>query len=339
MASIFISHAVADKKLADKLVKILKEGMGVPHDEIFCSSIKGHDVPLGSDFNEYMRSKIQKPKLVVLVMTASYMESAFCMMELGATWAQVLQRVPIVVPPVRFDSITKTLGLTQGWSITDEAGLIDFRQKVNSLGIRLEPRSEHDWEAKRDDWRRTLKKTINGLPKASKVEASEFEKLQRQVADLEANKIALLKENKEVKAQIAQALAATDPKAKKAILSATSATNKVADQFDELVNDVRDARPQGISKNLYRNMIMDLFGTARPLDPFQDRDDYEAARQYKIIDEFNEYQWNTAKLRAVSKCVRELESFVETKEGAEYLETLDLPSDPADLEFWEKVVK
>lgn len=243
-----------------------------------------------------------------------------------------------MVPPVTYASVTKTLGLTQGWTITDDAGLIDFRQKVKSL-VPLEQRSEHDWEAKRDEWRKTLKRTIKGLPAASKVEAAEYNKLKDQVAALQAEKIALVKANKEANAKITKAISETDAKAKKVILSATSATNKVADQFDELVDDVRDARPQGISKNLYRNMIMDLFGTARPLDPFQDRDDYEAARQYKIIDEFNEYQWNTAKLRAVSKCVRELESFVETKEGAEYLETLDHPSDPADLEFWERVVK
>lgn len=338
MASIFVSHAVADKKLAEKLVKLLKEGIGVPGPEIFCSSIKGHNVPIGSDFNVYMKEKIQNPSLVLILMTESYMESAFCMMELGATWAKSLDRVPIVVPPVTYASVTKTLGLTQGWTITDDAGLIDFRQKVKSL-VPLEQRSEHDWEAKRDEWRKTLKRTIRGLPAASKVEATEYNKLKDQVAALQAEKIALEKANKEANAKIAKAISETDAKAKKAILSATSATNKVADQFDELVDDVRDARPQGISKNLYRNMIMDLFGTARPLDPFQDREDYEAARQYKIIDEFNDYQWNTAKLRAVSKCVRELESFVETKEGAEYLETFDHPSDPADLEFWERVVK
>ncbi|MEA1844736.1 toll/interleukin-1 receptor domain-containing protein [Agrobacterium tumefaciens] len=338
MASIFISHAVADKKLAEKLVKLLKEGIGVPGPEIFCSSIKGHNVPLGSDFNVYMKEKIQNPSLVLILMTESYMESAFCMMELGATWAKSLDRIPIVVPPVTYASVTKTLGLTQGWTITDDAALIDFRQKVKS-SIKLEPRSEHDWEAKREEWRKALKRTIKGLPKASKVEAAEYEQLKDQMAALQAEKATLEKANREAKAKIAKAIAEPDPKVKKAILSAASSTNQVADQFGELVDAVKRARPSGVPKSLYRNMIMDIYDRSKPLDPFQDRDDYEAAVQYKIIDEFGDYQWKTPKLKAVAKCVGDLQDFVETQEGSDYLEGLDHPTDPADLDFWQHVVK
>lgn len=41
MAAIFLSHAVADKKLAKLFTDFLKEAIGIPHDEIFCSSIEG----------------------------------------------------------------------------------------------------------------------------------------------------------------------------------------------------------------------------------------------------------------------------------------------------------
>ena len=84
MSEIFISHAVADKKLAKALVTFLKEAIGVPEKSIFCSSVKGHDIPLGADFNKYMKDKIQNPKLVILLITETYLERHFCLMELGS---------------------------------------------------------------------------------------------------------------------------------------------------------------------------------------------------------------------------------------------------------------
>ena len=88
MSEIFISHATADKRLAELLVNFLKEAIGVPTSAIFCSSVKGHDIPLGEDFNDYIKQSIQNPKLVILLMTPAYVESLFCLMELGAAWAQ-----------------------------------------------------------------------------------------------------------------------------------------------------------------------------------------------------------------------------------------------------------
>ncbi|WP_249702590.1 toll/interleukin-1 receptor domain-containing protein [Altererythrobacter sp. KTW20L] len=114
MADIFVSHATADKALARLLVDLLKEGIGVPGSAIFCSSLKGHGVPFTADFNHYMKDQIQQPKLVFLLMTPAYLESSFCLMELGAAWAKSLKALAIVVPPVGFDVVTKTLGLKAG---------------------------------------------------------------------------------------------------------------------------------------------------------------------------------------------------------------------------------
>jgi hypothetical protein len=39
--SIFISHAVKDKKLVDALIELLEGGIGLSKDAIFCSSSEG----------------------------------------------------------------------------------------------------------------------------------------------------------------------------------------------------------------------------------------------------------------------------------------------------------
>ncbi len=130
MSDIFISHAVADQALAKMLVDFLKEAIGVPEPAIFCSSVKGHHIPLGEDFNAYIKQQLQNPKLVILLMTPAYMESSFCLMELGAAWARNAASLAVVVPPISYHEVTKTLGLKQAWDITDKPGLVDFRELI-----------------------------------------------------------------------------------------------------------------------------------------------------------------------------------------------------------------
>ena len=67
MAAIFLGHAVADTKLAKLLTDFLKGAIGVPHDEIFCSSVEGHGVRTTEDFNKYIKEEIQQPELVILL--------------------------------------------------------------------------------------------------------------------------------------------------------------------------------------------------------------------------------------------------------------------------------
>ncbi len=67
-----------------------------------------------------MRAQIQHPKLVILLMTPSYMDSPFCLMELGATWALELTPLPVVVPPMSFADVTRTIGQIQSWNITNQ---------------------------------------------------------------------------------------------------------------------------------------------------------------------------------------------------------------------------
>lgn len=148
----------------------------MPASAIFCSSVKGHHIPLGEDFNTYIKEQIQKPKLVILLMTPAYMESSFCLMELGAAWAQSSKSIAIVVPPIDYDTVTKTLGLKQAWKITDKSGLVDLRKVVRSTTPDLEERSDHTWDDKRKQWGLDLKKILAKLQQATKVNADKHEK-------------------------------------------------------------------------------------------------------------------------------------------------------------------
>ena len=171
MSDIFISHAVADQALAKMLVDFLKEAM-CPEPAIFCSSVKGHHIPLGEDFNAYIKQQLQNPKLVILLMTPAYMESSFCLMELGAAWARNAASLAVVVPPISYHEVTKTLGLKQAWDITDKPGLVDFRELIVRTITTLEKRTDHTWDDKRTHWSVALKKLIPKVQLATKIDAA-----------------------------------------------------------------------------------------------------------------------------------------------------------------------
>ncbi|MBY5551050.1 TIR domain-containing protein [Rhizobium leguminosarum] len=166
IGKVFISHATADVGLAKLVVNFLKEAVGVRDADIFCSSLPGHSIPLMEDFNDYIRDQIEQPSLVLALLTPTYFDSDFCLMELGAAWAKSLKTLAIVAPEVPFDLVTKTLGLKQAWRINDHTRLSEFRDAFK--GFDLESRSSATWEGKGAEWRRRLPAVLRGLP-ASKL--------------------------------------------------------------------------------------------------------------------------------------------------------------------------
>ncbi|NTF55018.1 TIR domain-containing protein [Agrobacterium rhizogenes] len=181
MSDIFLSHAVADRHLAEILVDFLVDAIGVPEKSIFCSSVPGHGNPLTYDFNKNMRTQIQNPKLVILLMTPSYMESSFCLMELGATWALELHPLPVVVPPITFADVTRTIGQVQAWDITNHEELESFREIVLRT-LELEGRSNHSFGRKRKKWETDLTAALNGLTPATKVSRLELLEVEKQAS-------------------------------------------------------------------------------------------------------------------------------------------------------------
>ncbi|MGO6937867.1 TIR domain-containing protein [Rhizobium johnstonii] len=342
MADIFISHAVADQAVADKLVSFLKEAIGVPSAAIFCSSVDGHGIPLGDDFNEYMKKEIQKPKLVILLMTPRYMESWFCLMELGATWAISLNPLPIVVPPVQFDAISSTLGLKQGWKIDDHTKLIDLRAKIRATGIGLEERSDHDWERKRTAWRADLGRLLRNIAKPKSVTAADHEAIKEELEELRQQYTNLEEEYQAASETIEELKAAKDPAAVKAIMQKKSGFDAAA-RFKELLADVSRARPK-VSIWFYRsNVLMDRYGKAAKIEwsDQQQNADMEAAIQYNLADRDvpHDFLWQGTKLKRVAAAVKALEDFLGSPEAEEFVnikEAEGISMEPDDLDFWEE---
>jgi hypothetical protein len=104
---IFISHASADRKLADLLRDTLVLG-GIPRERIFYSSSRATGIPSGTDVRAHLRSELQRAGLVIELISATFLTRPMCLIELGGAWVLEKSTYPIVVPP-----LTRTQAVAQ----------------------------------------------------------------------------------------------------------------------------------------------------------------------------------------------------------------------------------
>jgi len=132
---IFLSHATKDSALADSLVDLLQTGTDISHGDIFCSSLEGLGIAPGKNFIEWIKSELQEPDVVIVLLTPNYLASNFCLCELGATWAMSHKLLPLIVPPLTIKELDGVLSVTQISNIDTESGLTEFATEIkNYLG-------------------------------------------------------------------------------------------------------------------------------------------------------------------------------------------------------------
>ena len=121
---IFISHALKDKALADKLVDLLTSGCAVSPNDVLCTSLEGKGIPPGTpSFIAYLQEQLQNPELVILLVSENFFASPICLCELGAVWGMGLPNIPLVVPPMKKSQLKATLALVQAGDITSSSYL------------------------------------------------------------------------------------------------------------------------------------------------------------------------------------------------------------------------
>jgi hypothetical protein len=172
---IFISHASADKPLADLFVQLLEGGVGIVHSQVFCASLEGQEIPPGVDFKAYIRDELADAEVAIALISENYYASAFCMCELGAIWSQAKSLIPIVVPPLTVNDLKAVLSGVQSLKIGEESHLGTLRDILSKFT--LEPTPTPRWNKRSKDFLTPLPTILNALPKPKVISASEAAKL------------------------------------------------------------------------------------------------------------------------------------------------------------------
>lgn len=147
--NIFISHNSADKKLASELVNLIHVGIGIKKDKIFCSSCDGIGVPIGANFQIYIKDKLKDSGLVLALITQNYYQSTFSMYELGAAWAQSTLTIPILVD-IENSDLRDILSNIQAVNAKE---VKDLNSLKDQLCTKFHPKSDtNTWEKQRDSF-------------------------------------------------------------------------------------------------------------------------------------------------------------------------------------------
>ncbi len=151
---IFVSHSFKDVEIVEEFVDLL-ETVGLDSNSIFCSSLSGYGIPLGENFMERIKTELSAAdSMVVFMLSDNFYKSPACMCEMGASWIQAKEHIPVLIPPLKFEDLDRTLKITQGFMINDAMKLNEFKDSLIKK-FSLEDLSDSVWERKRD---RTIKR-------------------------------------------------------------------------------------------------------------------------------------------------------------------------------------
>ena len=103
---IFISHSSRDKDIMEKFTDyILQLGIGLSHEDIFCTSIEEMGIKNGEDIRRHIKENVRVADFSFLMISKHYKESEICLNEMGAVWATDNHVRYYLLPDVDFNEI------------------------------------------------------------------------------------------------------------------------------------------------------------------------------------------------------------------------------------------
>ena len=134
---IFISHASADKTMVDSFVHaLLRNGMNIHSDDIFCTSIDGMDIKTGDDFRTTIADALRNAEINIMLISGNYKKSEMCQNEMGAIWCFGKNPKPLILDDVTYESVGVICKLHQIAKINSTADLDKlYDEKTTILNI------------------------------------------------------------------------------------------------------------------------------------------------------------------------------------------------------------
>ena len=329
---IFLSHAAVDADLAEAFETLLSKATGISSADIFCSSLEGQGVPKGKDFVNFIRSEVKEAEAVVALITPAYLDSAFCMAELGAAWVLGTHRFPVIVPPIGFDAVNATqLGLTSV-KIDNKDALSQMLEDLNNaiavglpnIGIRRRGLTSFH-----KTWLK-LSAKIAGPQRIAysvhKMLQEECDALTAQISEAD-DQISQLEE-------INTKLRAVKNKEAVAQIDTNYQNDDLECQFTELIDEVRYLQDDLGGPAVLEHAIMDHYGRAGKIDFAAYDTEYDTAVKHGVFDpESNSLTWSNNDLSALAQALDALHSFLQENQTADFLSNDDRRG-PEDARFW-----
>ena len=131
---VFISHSSRDRDVVERFVdNILQLGIGLSHEDIFCTSIEDMGIKNGEDIREHIKNNVQSADFSFLMISTHYKESEICLNEMGAVWAANHPVKYYLLPGVDFKEIGWLCDVKKAEQLNDSVALDSLERELTSF--------------------------------------------------------------------------------------------------------------------------------------------------------------------------------------------------------------
>ncbi|KQV39345.1 hypothetical protein ASE37_21245 [Rhizobium sp. Root268] len=332
---IFLSHAAADLALVEAFENLLTQALNITSESIFCSSLEGQGVTKGANFVDGIKDKAAQAKAVIALISPAYLESPFCLAELGAAWVLNTHRFPIVVPPNSFEVMQATLLGVVGVKIDQQEALTQMLEDIGDALDLPAPKAGVRMRAMRR-FAEAWPELKQGIRKATRVDASIHEKV---LNDLKETREAWEANEAELEASRAhvKALKQLNP-VEAAVVSKAFENTDWETEFESAIREVSAIAYEVGGGRVLRLMILELLG--KPSVPDRNDDNIERAVEIDVYDP-DTRSWNRSsdEMKALSKAMEKVDLVFEEHDGvADVLKQRGKRHKTDDIRFWEEHV-
>lgn len=146
---VFISHAGLDVTVVTELILLLR-ALGLQNEQIFCTSVPGYKIRLGTkNFLDAIKEEIRAGAVVIFLLSKNFYNSPVCLAEMGAAWVLDSDMIPLVLPPFEFRDVKGVIPFTQGMMVNDALGIYDLAEALEDL-FGFSAKRGAVWETDRD---------------------------------------------------------------------------------------------------------------------------------------------------------------------------------------------
>lgn len=129
---IFLSHSAADVKLATALVDCIFSCMVLEDEEVRCTSVPGHKLPIGGDSTTILRDELSETSVVIGLLTQNALASSWVLFELGATWGAGRKLQPLLADDVDFSELPGPLSGSHAGKLAEKNDLAQFFEELRT---------------------------------------------------------------------------------------------------------------------------------------------------------------------------------------------------------------
>jgi hypothetical protein len=130
---VFISHSAKDENLAAAIVDFLQGSFTIADEELRCTSVPGHKLPVGSDSASTLRDNLGESSVVVGLITQNALASGWVLFELGATWGARKHLKPLIADDVAFKDLPGPLGGQHAAKLSSKGDLSQLVEEVADI--------------------------------------------------------------------------------------------------------------------------------------------------------------------------------------------------------------